>query len=504
MTTLANISSTIDADGDQEMAEVSTTTTPFHSWRVRCAPSLPDDERRTLEAHITSMEGRSFLDEKLWTKQVVIPCSQQRLAPITPGNPYFFHEQVTAAGASLPAPRREALPSLHTLSYEWDTGEAEGFVDQRRRDNAAPSPPPDPQEYSQEGRRHAHIPIDYPVPIPQAPPLAPPNECTVCFEEHQPGELVILHHCHCAYCLPCLNQAFRVACKDRASFPPRCHNVPLRISALGSVLDDDVVERYKEIEAEFGAHRPFYCAAPECSAFIPENNHCSHQGVAVCPRCHHTTCTTCKRLESDHPAWDTDAKKRECPAEEEDVVKLFELGVEEEWSQCPTCGNMVEKTEGCKHMDCVCGVEFCYVCGTLFDENSRCGCHDEEDEEDEEEEEEEEEGEHEEEDEWDLDGFLADDRWPGPAAAFGPVGSSLCLHVATVALIPGVASCQTCSRPTGMVRCSSCTAHLCMGCINRWYDIVRRAFYEEWRAPTSLPRYFRGDSSSSRASFPGL
>ncbi|KIW35378.1 uncharacterized protein PV07_02076 [Cladophialophora immunda] len=366
MTTLPSLSSIFGGHGHHLMPAPAAAN--YGDWRAqRLQANLPREERRTLEAHIASAGGRSF-EEKCWTQPHAYP--MLHLPPIIPGNPFFFseHERATTGGARLPPPGREVLPPIGSLVYEWNSdvaamlGELE--IARRLRD----------QEHLQAGRQ-PNVHFGYPV---RDGPLhsTPPKECAVCFEEHRPGELVVLHHCHCAYCIPCLNQAFRVACRDRASFPPRCHNVPLRISAVGTVLDDDVVERYKEIEAEFGAHRPFYCASPKCSAFIPVKDHLAQQEVAFCLQCHNSTCKSCKRLQSDHPVWDADMKKRVCPALEEDVVKLFELGEEKEWRQCPTCANMVERTDGCEHMDCICGVEFCYLCGTHFDESSICGCND--------------------------------------------------------------------------------------------------------------------------------
>ncbi len=33
------------------------------------------------------------------------------------------------------------------------------------------------------------------------------------------------------------------------------------------------------------------------------------------------------------------------------------------FKQCPSCKYWVEKNEGCNHMTCRCGKQFCYVCG---------------------------------------------------------------------------------------------------------------------------------------------
>ncbi|KAI8883511.1 hypothetical protein K501DRAFT_184309, partial [Backusella circina FSU 941] len=43
----------------------------------------------------------------------------------------------------------------------------------------------------------------------------------------------------------------------------------------------------------------------------------------------------------------------------------------ENWSRCPTCKHMVEKNNGCNHITCRCGTQFCYRCGSLYSFN-RC------------------------------------------------------------------------------------------------------------------------------------
>ena len=39
--------------------------------------------------------------------------------------------------------------------------------------------------------------------------------------------------------------------------------------------------------------------------------------------------------------------------------------------QCSGCKIWVEKNEGCMHMTCTCGYEFCYNCGKKY---PNCGC----------------------------------------------------------------------------------------------------------------------------------
>ncbi|KAN0108496.1 hypothetical protein V8E51_008238 [Hyaloscypha variabilis] len=38
------------------------------------------------------------------------------------------------------------------------------------------------------------------------------------------------------------------------------------------------------------------------------------------------------------------------------------MAQEKKWKRCK-CGDMIELTQGCNHMRCRCGREFCYLCG---------------------------------------------------------------------------------------------------------------------------------------------
>jgi hypothetical protein len=172
---------------------------------------------------------------------------------------------------------------------------------------------------------------------------------------------------------------------------------------------------------------------------------------------------------SDHPVWDIE--ERVCPAVEESLTKLLELGSEKKWKQCPTCLNMVEKTEGCNHMDCVCGVEFCYRCGKLFDEDDSCECepntwdddgdNDDEDEEDEDDDEEEE----------DEDEESDEEEWPDFRVAVDPAGRPKCLHLHTAPLGTNQFTCHGCLQMNHLLTCEGCALELCQACV----DKIRRS-----------------------------
>ncbi|RLN21952.1 uncharacterized protein C2845_PM07G14640 [Panicum miliaceum] len=67
--------------------------------------------------------------------------------------------------------------------------------------------------------------------------------------------------------------------------------------------------------------------------------------------------------------------KRRYPHARPEVAKLQNLARQRLWRQCVKCKHMIELAEGCYHMICVCGFEFCYTCGKEWKEKkATCSC----------------------------------------------------------------------------------------------------------------------------------
>ena len=50
-----------------------------------------------------------------------------------------------------------------------------------------------------------------------------------------------------------------------------------------------------------------------------------------------------------------------------DDLALLDEARRNHWRPCPQCHHMIELFEGCRHMTCKCGFEFCYTCGTPWE-----------------------------------------------------------------------------------------------------------------------------------------
>lgn len=92
---------------------------------------------------------------------------------------------------------------------------------------------------------------------------------------------------------------------------------------------------------------------------------------AECPSCRRMFCAQCK------VEWHGEIK---C----EEFQKLFkeeggrgdlmtmELAEQKNWKRCPHCKMYVERIEGCPHIQCRCGLQFCYSCGAKWGGDHAC------------------------------------------------------------------------------------------------------------------------------------
>ncbi|KAL4911433.1 hypothetical protein BDW74DRAFT_172896 [Aspergillus multicolor] len=177
----------------------------------------------------------------------------------------------------------------------------------------------------------------------------PPPICTACME---PADKVAILPCEHQYCSECLAHMFENAISNEASFPPHCCGQPLALQSAHYLLDPELLKRYMKAKAEFSTTRRVYCYETNCAAFIHSSS--IENDVAICGKCGRATCTQCTN-KAHEPL--------EACSETIGVPELEATAAQQGWQRCPACNRMVERTEGCSHMTCVCGNHFCYQCG---------------------------------------------------------------------------------------------------------------------------------------------
>ncbi|KAI0724353.1 hypothetical protein C8T65DRAFT_563522 [Cerioporus squamosus] len=182
--------------------------------------------------------------------------------------------------------------------------------------------------------------------------------CIVCLEPIDSGPVVSTgcgHHLD----VTCLRIMFENALKDASLFPPRCCD-DLDLEDVHEHLDAGLISRFERRALEFRTKDPVYCCNPHCSTFMRGATPTTPVPI-LCAECGTVTCGSCKR--EAHPG-------ETCASRELDEAML-EFAKARGWSRCPSCLHVVERTEGCPHMICLCQAQFCYLCAAVW---KTCSC----------------------------------------------------------------------------------------------------------------------------------
>jgi len=171
--------------------------------------------------------------------------------------------------------------------------------------------------------------------------------CNVCTESGD-RDIMCSLSCGHSYCQDCIRQSIQNSLKDKKAF--QCCKQRPKPSAISTFIPAPINQAYTALLEELDTPQPTYCSNKKCSAFIRPAYYRGES--ATCPRCSTETCRLCKNR----------GHQGVCNADKAGQA-LLNLGNKEKWMLCPHCGAMVERTEGCLHMRCRCGREFCYNCG---------------------------------------------------------------------------------------------------------------------------------------------
>ncbi|XAR50429.1 hypothetical protein NMG60_11004756 [Bertholletia excelsa] len=190
--------------------------------------------------------------------------------------------------------------------------------------------------------------------------------CKICAGRKHVDEIFRSEKCSHAFCSDCVTKHIRTKIEGK-SLPITCPaflcTATIDLDICRGKVSGEVAAKWEDLlcESAIPASEKFYCPFRDCSAMLVMDG---EKGIkeAECPMCHRLFCAEC------HVAWHSEVTCEEFKRNErgrEDLI-MEELAKSKRWMRCPNCKYYVEKTQGCLHMTCRCGTQFCYACGATW------------------------------------------------------------------------------------------------------------------------------------------
>ncbi|KAF2206358.1 hypothetical protein CERZMDRAFT_3033, partial [Cercospora zeae-maydis SCOH1-5] len=160
-------------------------------------------------------------------------------------------------------------------------------------------------------------------------------------------------------CAPCLRRIFELALQDRTSWPPRWGRQRLDYRDFRDMLDNHTLRRLDERcrEERCPVAERVYCRQMrgdgECGTFIGGRSD-AEAVCGLCSRCGQYTCLRCStsfRYARDERSNMSTRHQCQLPTQSG-----------KDYQNCPDCGQRVQLADGCNHITCICGEQFCYLC----------------------------------------------------------------------------------------------------------------------------------------------
>ncbi|XP_058078718.1 E3 ubiquitin-protein ligase RSL1-like [Magnolia sinica] len=200
--------------------------------------------------------------------------------------------------------------------------------------------------------------------------------CEICMETKPPLEMFENKNCSHVFCTNCISKHVEAKIQENRAMVIcpglECKGV-LEPDLCRPIIPAQVHERWETALSELkvlGSQR-FYCPFKDCSALLIDDGG-DLVREAECPNCRRFFCAQCK------VPWHSGVGCDEYQALNEDErgrddLMVMELAKTSGWTRCSHCKYIVEKTEGCIHMTCRCGFQFCYRCGGAWsDTHASC------------------------------------------------------------------------------------------------------------------------------------
>ncbi|KAL3617666.1 hypothetical protein CASFOL_037987 [Castilleja foliolosa] len=203
--------------------------------------------------------------------------------------------------------------------------------------------------------------------------------CDICADRKNKKDFFPIQNCTHTFCNECISKHLSIKIEKgnivgETFFPCPgidCKGV-LEMDTCRAILPKIVLSAWDEMICEsmiLESHK-FYCPYKNCSGLLVNEGGIIRE--AECPYCHRLFCANCRAPWHSGIGCEEFLKLGENEREREDIM-VHDLAKKNKWQRCPSCRFIVEKKEGCLHMTCVCGFQFCYACGKRWS-STHGGC----------------------------------------------------------------------------------------------------------------------------------
>ena len=196
------------------------------------------------------------------------------------------------------------------------------------------------------------------------------KKCEICLEEFSLLDYTnYFLNCNCVLHNVCFDNLVKSAVENN-SLPVKCPNckIPVHPNFIEDSLrnaNPQLFEKYEHFSMNnfIMSNNDEYssCPTPGCEYMFFFN---PGEHNFLCPLCNKNYCLNCK--DEWHRGLTCQQYK-----DSRDVNKLdnqfFQFVKGAKFKMCPKCKYWVEKNQGCNHMRCRCGADFCYLCGEIMD-----------------------------------------------------------------------------------------------------------------------------------------
>ncbi|XP_042009804.1 probable E3 ubiquitin-protein ligase rbrA [Salvia splendens] len=196
--------------------------------------------------------------------------------------------------------------------------------------------------------------------------------CGICLEDKASWLMFANDTCQHSFCYECTASHIEAKIQEKvgeiACPAPGC-KAELDSVACRQMISDEALVQWDEVlcMSLIPESETLYCPFQDCSALLLNDLGGVIEKIR-CIECKRWFCGQCR------VPWHTDFTCKEFKklyakkgGKVDKIVK--ELAKKKRWQKCPKCKMYVEKSEGCMHITCRCGYEFCYRCGATWSDS---------------------------------------------------------------------------------------------------------------------------------------